>query len=151
MLINVLLLIFVTEFSQFLLALSPVRINLHIKAEEDFLLEEILHVDARLCAHLLQRLSSLSDDDALLGVAHHVDHSADVISFSTFLELLHHNLAAVRDLLLVVQEDLFAYDLRSEETEVLVCEDILVILCRCSRQIAYDSIEYVVKVELLLC
>ena len=102
--------IFVTESSKFLLALAPVRIDLNEKPEEHFLLEEVFHFYARLGSHLLEGLTGLSDDDALLGVAHHIDHRADVVTFCTFRDLLDLHFAAVRNLVLIVEENLFSYD-----------------------------------------
>ena len=145
------ILVFVSEPSQFLLAFPPVRIYLYIQTKEYLLLEEIFHVYTCLRSDLLEGLSSLADDDALLGITHDIDYSAYVISFSSFLEFFHHYLSAVRYLFLIVEEDLLAYDLRSEESEVLVGKHILVIPCRCIWEIAHDCIEDVVKVELLLC
>ena len=49
-----LLSVFVAEFSQLLLALPPVRIDLDEESEEDLLLEEVLHVYAGLGADLLE-------------------------------------------------------------------------------------------------
>ena len=145
------LLVFVSEFPQLLLALAPVWIDLDEQPQENFLLEEVFHIDASLGADFLERLACLAYDYSFLGITHHIDHSADVVSLSTFLEFLHHNLAAVRDLLLIVEEDLLPNDLRCEESQVLVCEHILVIPCRSYREILYDGIEDVLEIESFLC
>ena len=81
------ILIFVSELPEFLLAFPPVRVHLDKQAEEHLLLEEVLHLDPRLCSDCLERLAALADDDSFLRIAHHIDHGADVISLRTFLDL----------------------------------------------------------------
>ena len=142
------ILIFVAKSFKFLLAFPPVGVHLYEQSQEDLLLEEILHVDPCLGADLLEGLAAFPDYDALLGVTHDIYHGADVVSLLTFLELFHDNLAAVWNLLLVVEENLLAYDFRCEETEILVCEHILVIPSRSIREICHDCVKDVVEVEL---
>ena len=83
-------------------------------------------------------------------VPHNVDDGSDVIPVTSLLEGLYANLAAVRNLLLVVEENLFPYDLRGKESEVLVSKCVLVIPRRALRQPAYNRIEYAFEVESLL-
>src|SRR5574344_1113988 len=88
--------------------------------------------------------------EALLAFPHDIDYCADVISLRALLEFLHRHLAAIWNLLLVVEENLLADDFRSEETQVLVSEHILVIPWRSHREPADNRIEDIVQIELLL-
>src|SRR5574344_2204833 len=95
--------IFISKAAEFLLAFPPVFVNLHEEPQEHLFLEEIFHVDSGLGANLLERGASFSDDDTLLAFPHYIDYSADVISLRALLEFLHRHLAAIWNLLLVVE------------------------------------------------
>ena len=60
---------FVSESPEEVVAVAPVRLDLNVELEEDFFLEESLHVTPRRRADLLERLPTVTDDDALLRVA----------------------------------------------------------------------------------
>ena len=68
----------------------------------------------------------MSDDDTLLRVALHIDDGIDVDVLLRLLEGLHHHLDAVGYLLVVVEQDLLAYNLVDEEAGGLVCPLVLV-------------------------
>ena len=140
----------IPESGELPLVVPPVGVDLDIELQEDFLLEEVLHVDAGLGADALQRCSPGADDDALLGFAHDVDDGADVVAVRIFLELLYHYLSTIGYLLVVVGQDLLADNLGGKEAEVAVGEEILVVPGLALRQQADDAVEYGLEAETLL-
>ena len=53
----------------------------------------------------------MTDDDTLLRVALHVDHGIDVDMLVILLETLHSDLYRIRNLLVVIEQDLLADNL----------------------------------------
>ena len=98
----------------------PVFVHFDEELEEDLLLEEVLDILTSLGADALESRTGFADDDTLLGIALAVDDGVDADEFVLFLEGLHFNLDRIRDLLVVVKEDLLADDLVDKETLGLV-------------------------------
>ena len=111
---------------QFPIGGSPVFIDFDEDFEIDRLGEEFFQSLASLGGDFLQRHTLMPDDDALLRVTLHIDDRIDVDMLLVFLEPLHTNLHTVRDLLVVVEQDFFAYDLGDEEAGGLIGELVLV-------------------------
>ena len=143
-------LFFVSEAPELFAALAPVRVHLDIQAQENLLLEEVLHFEPCLRSEALHRRARLADQDALLAVPHHVDDGADLIALGPFLEGLDLHFAAIGNLLPIVEQDLLPDDFRSEESQVAVCEGILVVPRRADRKPLHDRVEDAVQIEALL-
>ena len=120
---------------------APFPIYLHKELEEDLLLEEVLDVLACLGADALESRTGFADDDTLLGIALAVDDGIDADEFVLFLEGLHFDLARIRDLLVVVEEDLLADDLIDKESRGFVGQLVLWEEGRSDGQGFFDSIE----------
>ena len=99
---------------------SPVFIDFDEDFEVDRFGEEFFQSLASLSGDFLQRHTLMPDDDALLRVTLHIDDRIDVDALLILLEPLHTNLHTVRDLLVVVEQDFFAYDLRDKEAGGLI-------------------------------
>src|SRR5574344_78221 len=76
---------------QFLFGVSPIRGHFHKCFQKDALAEEPLQTLTSLCRHLLESLSSMSNDNALLTITFHEDDSVNMYMFLVFLETLHTN------------------------------------------------------------
>ena len=96
---------------QFPLGRTPVFIHLHEDLEIDGLAKKLLQRLAGLGRDLLQRHTLMTDDDTLLRVALHVDHGIDVDMLIILLETLHSDLYRIRNLLVVIEQDLLADNL----------------------------------------
>jgi len=115
----------VAEPPQLPLVVAPVFADFDEELQEDLLPEELLQLLAGLPSDLFEFLALVPDEDSLLRVARHVDHGRNAVDAGLLAVLLDLDFAAVRDLLVVVAQDLFADDLRGEETQRLVRERIL--------------------------
>jgi len=91
----------------------------------------------------------VADEDALLGVPGNQNDGPDADDVLFFLEGLHDYFTAIRDFLLVVQEDFFPKDLRYEEPFGFVGELGFVIICRPLGEQGEDALEYRLGVEFL--
>ena len=129
----------------------PVFVHFDEELEEDLLLEEVLDILTSLGADALESRTGFADDDTLLGIALAVDDGVDADEFVLFLEGLHFNLDRIRDLLVVVKEDLLADDLIDEETCGFVGQLVLWEERRSDGQGFFDSIEELGYTETLLC
>ena len=98
---------FVSESPEEVVAVAPVRLDLNVELEEDFFLEESLHVTPCRRADLLERLPTVTDDDTLLRVAFHDDERANVYLLRALNELLDNDFRGVGDLFLIVEQDFF--------------------------------------------
>ena len=115
----------VAEPPQLPLVVAPVFADFAEELQEALLPEELLLLLAGLPSDLFELLALVPDEDSLLRVARHVDHCRYAVDAGLLAVLLDLDFAAVRDLLVVVAQDLFADDLRGEETQRLVRERIL--------------------------
>ena len=129
----------------------PVFVHFDEELEEDLLLEEILDILACLGADALEGRTGFADDDTLLRVALAVDDGVDADEFVLFLEGLHLDLDRIRDLLVVVEEDLLPDDLINEEACGFVGQLVLGEERRSDGQGFFDSIEELGDAETLLC
>ena len=129
----------------------PVFVHFDEELEEDLLLEEVLDILTSLGADALESRTGFADDDTLLGIALAVDDGVDADEFVLFLEGLHFDLDGIRDLLVVVEEDLLADDLIDEETCGFVGQLVLWEERRSDRQGFFDGIEELGYTETLLC
>ena len=128
----------------------PVFVHFDEELEEDLLLEEVFDVLACLGADALESRTGFADDDTLLGIALAVDDGIDADEFVLFLEGLHFNLDRIRDLLVVVEEDLLADDLINEESRGFVGQLVLWEEGWSDGQGFFDSIEELRDAETLL-
>ena len=100
---------------EFTLGTAPVFVYLHEDLKENWLGEELFERFAGLGAYLLEGYTLMADDDTLLRVALHVNYGIDVDVLIVFLESLYSNLNAIRYLLIVIEQNLYADYLRHEE------------------------------------
>ena len=135
---------------QFPIRRSPVFIDFDEDFEVDWLGEEFFQSLASLGGDFLQRHTLMPDDDALLRVTLHIDDRIDVDMLLVFLEPLHTNLHTVRDLLVVVEQDFFAYDLRDKEAGGLIRQLVLVEVGRALGQELLDTLQQEIGAELIL-
>ena len=115
------------------------------------LAEEFLQRLACLCRHLLQRHATVADDDALLRVALHINHGVNVDLVLLLLEHVNAHLHRVRNLLVIVEQNLLAYNLRHEEASWLVGELILVKVRGRRWQQLLNALHQDVGAKLVLC
>lgn len=100
----------------------------------------MLEALTRFCRHLLQRHALVPDDDAFLRVAFHIDDGIDMDMVVILFETFHDDLYRVRDLLVVIAEDLLTDNLRDEELSRLVRQLVLVEVSRTLREQFFDPL-----------
>ena len=141
---------------QAVLVASPVFVHLHEELQEDGFLEELLDIGSCQRAHALQRRARLADDNALLALALHIDDGtyaddAFLMLLGGFLvvEGLDLHLHAVRDLLVVVEQDFLTDNLIYEEAGRLVGQLVFGEERRALGQRVADGVEELRHAELL--
>ena len=135
---------------EFTLGTAPVFVYLHEDLKEDRLVEELLERFAGLGAYLLKGYTLMADNDTLLRVALHVNYGIDVDVLVVFLESLYSNLYAIRYLLIVVEQNLFANYLRHEESCGFVGELVFIEIGRTLRQKLLNTLQQNIHTELIL-
>ena len=73
-----------------------------------------------LSSNFLQSPSLLTNNNAFLGLALHINHRVDMDAFRRFLKLVYHHFHRIRDFLIEIQEDFFADDFRYKKARRLV-------------------------------
>ena len=146
----IILLQVVTKATQLSLAVAPILLHLYKELQKDLLAQKSLHILAGLLSHLLQALALVADDDSLLRLAGNIDCSRGAVDSGLLLVGVNLNLAAVGYLLLVVQENLLADNLRGKEAQSLVRKRILRIEGLSLGQTLKDSIQHALHSHLLL-
>lgn len=68
----------IAEGTEFILTVTPVRLDFHEQFEEDALVKELLDVFSGLHTDLLDFASLMTDDDALLGITLDIDDGHDM-------------------------------------------------------------------------
>ena len=120
-------------------AVAPIAADFDEELQEDRLAQERLDVFARRRAHLLQRPSSLADQNALLGLALDDDLGLDeVFAVGAFLVVGDVDGGRVGDLLLVLLEDFLADDLGYEEPLGVLADHVFRVERRPRRQALFD-------------
>ena len=140
----------VTKAVELALRRTPIFIDLHKGFKEDFLRKKLLECLARLGIHLFQRHPLVPNDDALLAVALHIDDGVDADCGLCLLELLHTHLYAVRNFLVVIEQNLLANDFTHEEFGGLIGELFLVEIGGRLRQKLLDALQQNVDAKLIL-
>lgn len=78
-----------------------------------------------LCSHLLQCPALLTYNNTFLRFTFHINHSIDMDTLSIFLKLLHYHFYRIRNLLIIIKQNLLADNLGDKETRRFVCPLIL--------------------------
>ena len=129
---------------------APIAVHFDEELEEDLLLEEVLDILAGLRADALEGGTGFADEDTFLGIAFTVDNGGYTDDVFFLVEGLHFDFDGVRDLFVVVEEDLLADDLVDKEAFGLVGELVLGEERRSFGQGVLDGIEELGDTEPLL-
>ena len=129
---------------------APVTIHFDEELEEDLLLEKVLDILAGLGADALEGGTGFADENTLLGIALAVYDGRDTDDVFFFKEGLYFYFDRVRNLFVVVEEDLLTDDLIYKETLGLVGELVLGEESRSFGQGILDGIEELGYAEPLL-
>ena len=130
---------------------TPILVHFDEELEENLLLEEVLDVLACLRADALEGRTGFADDDAFLGIAFAVDDCVNANEFVLFLEGFYFYFNRVRDLFVVVLEDLLADDLVDKEACGLVGQLVFREERRTFGKCVFYSIKELRDTETLLC
>ena len=118
----------IAEATELAVGIPPVVAHLHVKLQEHLLAEKLFEFDACGRPHPFQHLALMSDEDAFLRLASHINGSRNAVKTGLLPILVYRYLHTVRNLLLVVEEYLLTDYLRSEETHRPVGQRILRII-----------------------
>ena len=91
----------------------------------------------------------MTDDDAFLRFALHIDYRVDVDLLGRLLELLYPHLHRIRDFLIVIEQNLFANDLTDKKFGGLVRQLVLVKIRRTVGQELLNAFEQHVHAKLI--
>ena len=91
----------------------------------------------------------MADDDALLRVALHIDDGIDMDMTLVLFEALHHHLDGVRNLLVVIAQNLLADNLGDEKARGLVGQLVLAEVSRTLGQQLLDALHQYIGAELI--